>query len=136
MAPAPSRALPPLHAPLFPPPLLVFFRNRGGRRSSHRKLAAFFPAATFSASSQEYQSPPAFRGIPGVQVVSGPPWRGPLRTLSQHFKTSGFSMLAGRCLLNRATTFSAAMHAIFVLVSRDADAMCGASTTFARFRPG
>ena len=33
-------------------------------------------------------------------------------------------------------TFAAAMHAIFVRVSREADAMCGASTTFARFSPG
>jgi hypothetical protein len=45
-------------------------------------------------------------------------------------------MFGGRRPVNSATTFSAAMHAIFVRVSRDADAMCGASTTFARFSPG
>ncbi len=45
-------------------------------------------------------------------------------------------MFGGRWPANSATTFSAAMHAIFVRVSRDADAMCGANTTFARFSPG
>src|SRR5580692_3367190 len=45
-------------------------------------------------------------------------------------------MFGGRCPLNIATTFSAAIHAIFVRVSIDADAMCGASTTLGLFNPG
>ena len=45
-------------------------------------------------------------------------------------------MFGGRFPAKSATTFSAAMHAIFVRVSNDADAMCGASTTFVRFNPG
>ncbi len=51
-------------------------------------------------------------------------------------RTSGFRMFGGRCPAKSATTFSAAIHAIFVRVSNDAEAMCGASTTFARFSPG
>src|SRR5207249_1076192 len=38
--------------------------------------------------------------------------------------------------LHAALPISAAMHAIFVRVSNDADATCGASTTFVRFSPG
>ena len=49
---------------------------------------------------------------------------------------SGFNIFGGRWPLNSATTFSAAMLAIFVRVSNDAEAICGASTTFGRFSPG
>ena len=52
------------------------------------------------------------------------------------FSTSGFRMFAGRRPSKVATTFSTAMHAIFVRVSSEAEAMCGASTTFRRFKPG
>ena len=52
------------------------------------------------------------------------------------FSASGFKMFAGRRPCRSATTFSAAMHAILVRVSSEADAMCGASTTFARRKPG
>jgi hypothetical protein len=44
-------------------------------------------------------------------------------------------MLPGFFPLKKLTTFSAAITAIFVRVSNDADAMCGANTTFGRFSP-
>ena len=62
--------------------------------------------------------------------------RGMCRARQRAFSTSAFSMFAGRCPLNKATTFSAAMHAILVRVSSDPEAMCGASTTLGRFSPG
>src|ERR1700719_2683044 len=52
------------------------------------------------------------------------------------FKTSGFKIFGGRLPSKKSRTLVAAMHAIFVRVSSDAEARCGASTTFARFSPG
>ena len=45
-------------------------------------------------------------------------------------------MFGGICPLKRAATLLAAITAIFVRVSVDAEARCGARTTFDLLRPG
>src|ERR1700693_1578165 len=67
------------------------------------------------------------------RVASNPPWE-----LAAHlvvFKTSGFKIFAGHFPSKKSRTLVAAMQAILVRVSNEADARCGASTTFGRFSP-
>src|SRR5712671_2347146 len=100
-----------------------------------RNAASHPPRVLFAASRLEYRWPPAFPEKSAAQATSGPPWKGHRRALQLAFKTSGFRILGGRLPLKNPTTFSAAMQAIFVRVSSEAEARCGARTTLGRFSP-
>src|SRR5580658_819236 len=95
------------------------------RRRSRQQKSAIRTGPAFSLAPQEYQSPPEY-AEKRAQLFSSQSYFSP--------KASAFNAFGGRRPSKSATTFSAAITAIFVRVSKDALAICGAKITSRRVK--
>ena len=103
-----------------------FRESRAGQsRKNHPQKSANRAGPVFAPAPQKYQSPQACVEK-RVQPFSSLHYFNP--------KASAFNAFGGRRPSNSATTFSAAITAIFVRVSSDALAICGAKITSRRVK--